>query len=429
MTRPAPTTGTGVVGTFAPLMRRFRWVFVDQALSSASNFLCSIVVLRSVSAMNFGAFTVGFLTYQFLLSVSRAVSSEPLVIRYSSAKPERDTSGPAASTGTALLLGIVSAVILLIVASRVGSPVRAALVSLAVVLPGLLLQDAWRYVFVAAGRPEKAAANDLVWVAAQAGLFVMLVRTDTVSVVSVTLAWGGSATFAAVMGAFQARLAPAPWRVKEWLFEHGRIAIGLTTDYLITGTAAQLALLSVGVVSGLTELGFVRAGLLLFGPLYIVLQGAVTFAVPEAVRLCEKAPGRLVPAARTYAGLLAVASAGWGGTLVLLPDRIGVSLLGDTWRSAQALVPALTVVVVSAAMIVAAAAGLRGLVAMRRIVLSSLLVAPINVVSTAAGAVYAGADGAVLAMALANCLFAVILWWQFSVAVSVYGSSHSRLPS
>ena len=33
----------------------------------------------------------------------------------------------------------------------------------ALVQPGILIQDSWRFVFFADGRPEMAAANDVVW--------------------------------------------------------------------------------------------------------------------------------------------------------------------------------------------------------------------------------------------------------------------------
>ena len=71
---------------------------------------------------------------------------------------ERDPARAQRIERTALALGAVAGVVSLVVGLALGGGVGRALVALGVVLPGLLVQDAWRYVFFAAGRPAAASA-------------------------------------------------------------------------------------------------------------------------------------------------------------------------------------------------------------------------------------------------------------------------------
>jgi len=53
-----------------------------QGLSSASNFLLTIGIAHLISARGLGAFAIVYATYLFFANVCRALSSEPLPIRY-----------------------------------------------------------------------------------------------------------------------------------------------------------------------------------------------------------------------------------------------------------------------------------------------------------------------------------------------------------
>ena len=400
-----------------PLFQRAQWVLLDQILSSASNFLFAILVARSVPAREFGLFTVAFLIYQVTLSTSRALVSEPLVIRFSAADPQAVLEPSRASTGTAMVLGAAGGALLL-ATTVVGSGLAgAATVALAFALPGLLLQDAWRYAFFAGRAPAKAAFNDSVWLLSQIGLFAILAAADQLDVRSLTAAWGGAATVAAVVGCVQARVLPALAHARSWLREHRRVGMGLTTDVLVQGAAAQLAMLSIGAAAGLTAVGAVRAAFLLFGPPYILLQGAVALAVPEAVRLRRRRPDRLLAVAAVCGFGLGLVPALWGATLLAMPARFGEQLLGDSWPAARSLIPAITALVIGTAVFVPAAVGLRALASVRRLVVTSVVVAPIGVVLVAAGAWLGDARGAAQGLAAGQWLMGVVLWWQFVAGV------------
>ena len=81
------------------------WGLADQGMCSLTNFLLSAYIARSLGATQFGAFALAYVTYGFANNVSRGLSIEPLLVRFSGLewKWRRATGG---CTGTALLVGL-----------------------------------------------------------------------------------------------------------------------------------------------------------------------------------------------------------------------------------------------------------------------------------------------------------------------------------
>ena len=92
----------------ARLSGRITWGLADQAMSSLTNFLLSIFVARTLGATQFGAFSLAYVTYGFAINASRGLSIEPLLIRFSGTDPLTWRRATARSTGTALLVGLVT---------------------------------------------------------------------------------------------------------------------------------------------------------------------------------------------------------------------------------------------------------------------------------------------------------------------------------
>src|SRR5947209_7999458 len=145
------------------LSRRAGWGFIDQALSSLTNFGLSILVAATVSAEQFGTFALIWGAYSAILGVSAGLTSAPLTVRFSAAAGDRLAQAERASLGAALGLGLLGSVGFYVAALVAGGKAAGALLAMGVVLPGLLTQDTWRYVFVTRGRPILAAANDGCW--------------------------------------------------------------------------------------------------------------------------------------------------------------------------------------------------------------------------------------------------------------------------
>ena len=91
------------------------------------------------------------------------------------------------------MTGLIS----LVAGLAAGGPLGDAFVALAIVLPGLLLQDAWRFAFFAKGEGKKAFVNDCVWGVAL--LPALYVAAHVHTVVAFVLAWGLSGAVAAAL--------------------------------------------------------------------------------------------------------------------------------------------------------------------------------------------------------------------------------------
>ena len=59
-------------------------------------------------------------------------------------------------TGTSVSVGLVLGAVVLVAAAILGGRLGLAFVALAVTLPGLLLQDGWRFAFFSCGRGAQA---------------------------------------------------------------------------------------------------------------------------------------------------------------------------------------------------------------------------------------------------------------------------------
>jgi O-antigen/teichoic acid export membrane protein len=332
------------------------WVVVDQGASSLTNFTATVLVARSVDAQAFGAFGLAFVVYLLALGVERGLVAQPLAIRVSALPSQRDeaacAAGAALSIGAAFGLGIAASGLAL------GGRTGAVLVALAVFLPGLLLQDAWRFVFFTTAEPCLAAKNDLVWLMAQTGLMGGIILTRQASAAALTTAWGGAALLAAIYGVRQSGLRPEIRRGGAFILHHLDLGVRFAAEFLFQSGSTLLTMLVIGLVVGTAGLGAIRGSQTLFGPFYVLMAGLMAAAVPEGSRLLARRPESLAPALRAMsAGLMSVAVC-WGLALLALPGRWGEAALGDTWPTARELIPGMLVIMAAYG---AASGGLVGL--------------------------------------------------------------------
>ena len=198
---------------------------------------------------------------------------------------------------------------------------------LGVMLPGLLLQDAWRYSFFAAGAGRKAFVNDLVWGVALVPAMVVAARVG--SVAAFVLAWGASAAVAAVYGCLQSGIRPRLTGARAWLREHRDLGYRYLVENVSLSGASQLRAYGLGAIVGVGAVGVVRGAELLLGPFLAVLMGLSLVTVAEAARVLRQAPHRLGKFCLLLGGGQAVAALLWGGALLLMPDRLGELVLGE----------------------------------------------------------------------------------------------------
>jgi O-antigen/teichoic acid export membrane protein len=406
---PAPAWARAAGGPATGTARsRAIWTLVDQLLSSGTNSILMFVVAREVSKAEFGAFSVAFAVFAVVIGFSRAAGAQPLSIRYAGA-PDRVFAGAAArATGAALVLGLLCGAGCALVGAVLGGAIGSALVTLGLVLPGLLVQDQWRQVFFAQGRPAAAAANDGVWAVVQVVGVALLLGRHVALAGPMLLAWGAAAAVAALIGVAQAGFWPVPSQALDWVREHRDLGGYLALEYVTVQGALNASLLIIGAVGAVELVGALRGVQTLLGPTTILAMGLISWAVPEFSRR-----GDLTAAARMRAAFLlsaAVVAVGvvWGlgflvaGTLQVGGHPLGQTLLGDTWPQTHHLLALSIVQQAGAAAAVGVSCMLIALGRAKNTFRLNLLAAPQLIVYPVVGVALGGGTGAVLGFTAAN---------------------------
>ncbi|WP_434027321.1 hypothetical protein [Streptomyces graminofaciens] len=414
-TAPAGSARRAFVG-------RLSWGLADQAASSISNFAVGIYVARSLGVTAFGVFSLAWVTYGVVLSVSRGLATDPLVVRFSGVSDTSWRGAVARSSGTALGVGAAIGAVCLVAGPAVGGRVGSAFACLGVMLPGLLLQDAWRYSFFAAGAGRKAFVNDLVWGVALVPALVVAARVG--SVAAFVLAWGASAAVAAVYGCFQSGIRPHLTGAREWVREHRDLGYRYLVENTSVSGAGQLRAYGLGAIVGVGAVGVVRGAELLLGPFLAVLMGLSLVTVAEASRMLRQAPHRLGRFCLLLGGGQAAAALLWGMVLLMMPGRAGELVLGDVWHSSSELIVPATLSVAGAGLGSGAAAGLRALGAARLSLRCQLFASACYAGGGIGGAVVGGTIGSAWGVAAASACGSAVWWLQLRSALR----EHHRTP-
>ncbi|AZM50562.1 hypothetical protein DMB38_04380 [Streptomyces sp. WAC 06738] len=397
------------------LAGRLSWGLADQAASSASNFLVGMYVARSLGPAAFGVFSLAWVTYGVVLGVSRGLATDPLVVRFSGAMDPSWREATARASGTALGAGAALGVPCLVGGLAAGGEVGTAFACLGVVLPGLLLQDAWRFAFFAAGTGRKAFVNDVVWGVGCVPALVVAARAGGVA--GFVLAWGGSAAVAAAYGCLQSGIRPRPAGARAWLRDHRDLGYRYLVENVGVSGAAQLRMYGLGAIVGVGAVGVVRGAELLLGPFLAVLMGLSLVTVAEAARVLRQAPHRLARFCLLLGAGQAAAALLWGGALLLVPDHLGEHVLGTVWYPASELIVPAALGVAGAGLGAGAAAGLRALAAARRSLRCQMFASACYAGGGLGGAAAAGAVGSAWGVAAATVSGSAVWWLQLRSAL------------
>ena len=393
--------------------QRLSWGVADQAVSSLTNFAVSIYVARVLGATELGAFSLAYVTYGFMLNASRGLATDPLLVRYSGAEVPVWRKAVANCTGTAAVVGLASGVCAIVASLFLDGTASKAFLALGITLPGLLLQDSWRFSFFALGQGRQAFLNDLIWVVVLFPALFLLNRSGHADVFWFVFTWGAAAAVAAAVGPFQARVRPRLTRTREWI-AHTR-ELGLR--YLLEGTAnsasTQLRNYGVGLILGLSALGYVQASSTLMGPFMVIFFGMGLVTLPEATRILRRSPRHLPLFCLGVSGGLAVAGLAWGLILLwALPRGLGNWILPDLWRPTYPLILPLTISIVGGCVSAGAGCGLHALGAARRSLRAMVLGSVVYVVCGVTGAAVGGVEASMQGIAVAGWVGAAFFWLE-----------------
>jgi O-antigen/teichoic acid export membrane protein len=393
----------------SPAGRRSSLALVDQALSSITNFVLSVVIARALPAAEFGAFGIAFAVYMLARGLSNAMWSAPVIIRHAGTEPELRLDQVAISAGTALVTGVISGVAVAVAGLLLGGSVGGALLALSICLPGLLLQDAWRQGFITHAQPGKAAVNDGIWAVLQLVAVIVIIRSvDEPSVAALTLGWGLAGTVAALLASWQARRGPAVRGGWQMVRDHRHLGPQFAAEFALTNGQAQVTLVALAALSGTTATAGFRGAQVLFGPQRVLSNGLLLSVLPEGVRI-RSSMHRL----RWLVRALSVVNTGLvlavGVVLLALPDSVGEALLGDSWGPTQPVILPMIAFGITGTVVSGPSMGLRVIEKAGACLRNQMIVSPVTVLATIVGMVLGGAEGAAWGMA-AGGLLNVAIW-------------------
>jgi O-antigen/teichoic acid export membrane protein len=411
--------------SWAPLRRagrRLGWGVADQGVSSLTNFAVNIYIARELGAAEYGAFSLAYVTYAFALNASRGLATDPLLVRFSYTDLPTWRRAVASCTGTAAVVGLATGTCVLLAALVLGGSTRLAFLALGLTLPGLMLQDSWRFAFFAKGRGSHAFLNDVVWLVTLVPALVLLKATHHASVFWFVLAWGASATVAAAVGPLQAHVMPRLPEVWEWLSRQRDLGFRYMVEGTTNSAATQLRNYGIGLILGLAAVGYVQAASTLMGPFMVIITGSGLIILPEAAKMWRDSPSRLPKYCIIISAVYTLLGLAWGAVLLLaLPRGLGSGLLGPIWRPSYPLVLPTTISIMGLCVTSGAGTGLHAAGAARQSLRAAILTSAIYVACSVAGAVEGGAVGAVEGTAVATWLGALVYWWQLSSALRESG--------
>jgi O-antigen/teichoic acid export membrane protein len=398
-------------------MSRSLWNILDQVVASANNFLIQFVITHAFTKDVFGAFAIAFSVFSISTGFFRALSTSPVSMRFADAD-DREFKR-AASSAIALTGGGAAVLGAVLVLAGFLLPFTDALshvfIALGFVLPGLMLQDAWRQVFFARLRPAAACLIDVSWVVLQlAGLGVLVLVVDENHIAAFTAVWGGAAYLASVIGMALLHLKPRISLALRWLREQYSVTRYLVPEFVIIQTGGQLAPLIAAAVTTIDAAGALRGANLVTVPATIVSTGLLSFAVPELARRRERMnPRSWELAAVAISGLVVCVSVLWGAIMLLLPTSVGELVLDDTWAGARTVLLPTIVGQAGSAITVGCAAVLYATEGAKVTMRLHLVFALFLVVLSTAGSFLFGAQGTAWGIAIAFWLVAP--WWFVSV--------------
>jgi hypothetical protein len=393
--------------------RQASWGVFDQGISSLMSLAIGVVAARRLPAAEFGAFALALSAYWICLGTSRALTSEPFVVRFSARRDDfRARASDAAGAAIAVGVALGGALVLVGVLAPLGV-LGEALVAIGAVLPLLLLQDCLRFVAFAARRGGVAFAADLAWFTAllSALAIVGFVHADRVWIY--VLVWGGSAAPAAAVGCARLGVRPRLMSTTSWWLRQRDLVWRYLGEFTALNGAGQLSLYAIGWIAGLSAAGGVRGAQILMGPMTTLFIGISLFALPEGVRQSNKGTAEMLRFSRSVSGLLGVLAALWIGVLVLFHEEASHVLLGASSTGATRALPGVVLALTASGLTAGAFIGLRAYAAAKRSLWVRVAIAPLTLAGAAAGAALDGARGGALGLALAAWIGLGLWWWQF----------------
>ena len=404
-----------------PLLRNTAIAVVDQGLISASGFLISVLLVKTVSKPEYGYYAIALAVSLLLGSIQNALVGAPMSVLLA-AKDGEDRQRYLSSLAWGQLLVILPASLAAAVALRLAGSwildpasqsVAAALAAAAI---GLLWREFLRSFHFARETPGDVLRMDALYVAILAVALCALAYLFRITVASIWLVVGVASLVSALpFGRGFARRPDAAWTAfrENWTF--GRWAI---LGVLVTHIQTYSHLYLLGALAGSVAVADASAARLLMMPMALAQIGWGKVAIPHGSALRQR--GQLARFFREQTLACLAFLAAITVYVVVLFQFSGAMqglLLSDKYASAFRYVTLWGAIFAVGFATVSASSGLQVAMKFSFITKASLAVMPVTV-----GASYvlirgSGIGGALAALLLGESLLAVILWIGFRRAV------------
>lgn len=394
------------------ISRRIGWIAIDQGISSLTNFGVTLWAARVANLESFGAFAVAYTAVMVVIGFVRSLVCEPLLVKYSADQDAARRAAPQAAT-LSVAFSLVGLILLSVGAVIATKPLSTMLLLAALVIPLLVVQDVWRYAFIAASTPRWAAVMDGVWALGALSAFLLGPILSFGDFAEYPLAaWGLAGGLSLVVVLPMA----SPWasisEARDFRRNVAGLALGYAGEYLAKAGAAHAVILVIAALVGLEASGAIRGAQLLFGPLGVVFLGLETALVSEGVRVAANSGRhRLDDFVRRLATGMAAGALVYGVGLLFVPYSLGTAVLGEIFGPTRELLAPMTVRWFGAGLVTGGLVGLRALADSKSSFRSRVVSSPGLVVGGTAGAVLGGAEGGILGLGIAN-LIAGTIWIQ-----------------
>lgn len=393
---------------------------LNQAVSSATNLLFGLYLVRQLTPAEFGIYGISFAVSLFVGGLGYALFLTQMTVNAPDKHPE-DRKPYAARIFAALTLGVALLGVLIACAAVVGSVwstwlaehtslcLLTTMISIAYLLKDFFL----RHAYVVHRESWALTINIAVAVALGGGIALYRYTSLDFDLESALGLYGVSNIAGAASGHVLARL---PLRGLNWsrlwmdvheAWSNGRWALASMMAYFLR---AQSHTLVAAIFIGPAAVGHLNATRLLVTPPVVLIPALAQVAIPRLSELRVQCPGRVARVGIQFSLLMLAIVVVYAIALVLSIGPVTLLVLGERYRGSSALVAgwcaftALLAVRNGADMILQALKRFRGLM-VANIAAAIFSLAAVGILSK-----IMGLPGAVVGLVMGELVLSIVLW-------------------
>ena len=318
-------------------------------------------MLRSLDLVSFGEFSIAYTVMFVVVGVVRALVLESFTIRYTTATEDQRRQAGQDATGASLTAGLILGSFCVTggLMAPTGSA-RVLLIAFGVALPIMFLQDAWRMILFASGRPWSAAINDGSCLFSTAILVAITAEFFAKPSSGMLFAiWAAGTSVGGVVGIAQTRIRPLLTGGRRWMRQTKDLAFDLAGAAIASSGLAILSYSLIAVIVSIAAVGQLGASIAIMAPVTTFVTATVMFLLPEAARWQLEGRRKIIASSAIMSIGLAVFVLVAAGLISILPNALTRLLAGDNWHIAKVLLLPVAVWIAASAARQAPASALR----------------------------------------------------------------------